>query len=214
MSMRLRIASGFGVALVVMASAGPLSAQFQVTPYFAGYYPVGNLGTAGQIEAVQDQGMGGGLSLGYMFSDRLGVQLAGTFLVSDAFVRACNFDPTNFPNLCLTSENLNGWIMLGDLVLKFRPANSNFFLLLGPGMVYRGGDAWTGYSGSEKMSFGGVIGLGVIARVAPKFALEIQAEAHGYSFDPDGSDSSGGTSFSAKFRPDLVLKVGIPFPSR
>jgi hypothetical protein len=83
-------------------------------------------------------------------------------------------------------------------------------VLLGPGLVYRGGDAWTGYTSSEKMSFGGVLGLGVIARVAPKFALEIQAEAHGYAFDADGS----GTSFTNKFRPDILLKVGIPFPSR
>jgi hypothetical protein len=212
MSMRLRLSAGLGAVLLVIGvmSAAPLSAQVQVTPYFAGYYPVGNLGTSGQIEAVQSQGMGGGASFGFMFSDRLGVQLAGTFLASDAFVRACNFDPTNFPNLCLTSENLKGWIMMGDLVLKFRPRNSNFFVLLGPGLVYRGGDAWTGYTSSEKMSFGGVLGLGVIARVAPKFALEIQAEAHGYAFDADGS----GTSFTNKFRPDILLKVGIPFPSR
>jgi hypothetical protein len=206
------MAAGIGAALAVIGamSAGPVAAQVQVTPYFAGYYPVGNLGTSGQIEAVQNQGMGGGLSFGYMFSDRMGVQLAGTFLASDAFIRACNFDPTNFPGLCLTSENLKGWILMTDLVLKFRPRNSNFFLLLGPGIVYRGGDAWTGYSGSEKMSFGGVLGLGVIARVAPKFALEIQAEAHGYAFDPDASNPD----FDNKFRPDIVLKVGIPFPSR
>jgi hypothetical protein len=212
MSMRLRLSAGLGALLLVIGAMGaaPLSAQVQVTPFFAAYYPVGNLGTAGQIEAVQNNGMGGGASLGFMFSDRLGVQLAGTFVASDAFVRACNFDPTNFPGLCLTSENLKGWIMMGDLVLKFRPRNSNFFLLLGPGIVYRGGTAWDGYTTSEKMSFGGVVGLGVIARVAPKFALEIQVEAHGYSFDPDGSS----TDFSAKFRPDIVLKVGIPFPSR
>jgi hypothetical protein len=213
MRIRLRLSAGFAATVLLLgaATASPLSAQIQVAPFFAGYYPVGNLGTSGQIEAIQNQGLGGGLGLGYMFSDQMGVQLVGTYLFSDAFVRACNFDPTNFPGLCLTSENLKGWIMMGDVVLKFRPPRSNFFLLVGPSLVYRGGDAWQGYTSSEKTSFGGVVGLGVIARVAPKFALEIEADVHGYSFDPDGSTS---TVFGKKFRPDLVVKVGVPIPAR
>ena len=212
------ISAGVGATLLLLgvAAAAPVSAQVQVAPFFAGYYPVGNLGSTVigglPVEGVQNQGLGGGLSLGYMFSDQMGVQLAGTFLVSDAFIRTCGLgqlDPA-FAGTCLQTENLNGWIMMGDLVLKFRPPRSNFFLLVGPSLVYRGGDAWQGYTSSEKTSFGGVVGLGVIARVAPKFALEIQADIHGYAFDPDGSS----TDFGKKFRPDLVVKVGVPIPAR
>jgi hypothetical protein len=210
------MAVGCGAALVVIGAmgVGPLSAQVSFTPFFASYYPVGKLGettvSGVPIEAVQNQGLGFGANIGYMFSDVLGVELGGLYVFSGAYVRSCDASIAPF---CLTTtpDSLKGSIIFGQLALRFRPRNSNFFVLIGPAVVNRGGDAWSGYTGSEKMAFGGVLGLGVIARVAPKFALEIEVEAYGYSFDPDGSSS---TTLEAKFRPDVVLKVGVPIPSR
>jgi hypothetical protein len=115
---------------------------------------------------------------------------------------------------------LKGSVILGQLSLKFRPRGTNFFVVLGPALAYRSGKAWGtdwfALSGSEKMGFGGMVGLGVIARVAPKLAVDVRVEAYGYSFDVDGAEGipSLGTNFSSKFRPDVVLKVGIPFPAR
>jgi hypothetical protein len=207
------MAAGFGAAVLVIGtvSTAPLAAQVQITPYFTGYYPVGKLAEATlqgvPFEAIQNQGLGFGANLGFMFTDVLGVELGGAYVFSGAFIRSCDASIAPF---CLTTSpaQLKGSIMIGQLDLKFRPRGTNFFFVLGPGFALRAGDAWSHLASSDKFSFGGMVGLGVIARVAPRFALEIRAEAYGYSFNPDP------TSFSSKFRPDVLLKVGVPIPSR
>jgi hypothetical protein len=82
------------------------------------------------------------------------------------------------------------------------PRRSNLFLLFGPGIVRRGGDAWKGVKKKDITDFGGVVGLGVRANVTPRFRLNITAESYLYSFDGGGPDS--------KFQSDLLVSIGVP----
>jgi hypothetical protein len=84
----------------------------------------------------------------------------------------------------------------------FSPRRSNLFLLAGPAIIRRGGDAWDGASGSDVTDFGGVVGFGIRANVTPRFRLNFTAETYLYSFSGGLADSD--------FQADVLVGVGVP----
>ena len=96
----------------------------------------------------------------------------------------------------------NGSVIFGSLRAVYSPRRSNLFLLAGPAVVTRGGDAWDGVDKGDITDIGGVIGLGIRANVTPRFRLNITAESYLYSFNGGGPDS--------KFQSDILVSIGVP----
>ncbi len=183
--------------------------QAQFIPFVAAYYSARQLGDVANpslqgVQALQNNAIafGGGLSV--MFSDVAGVEASVAYALSDARIQACT------PADVCAYADLNGTLILGSVAAKLRPRRSNFFAALGLGVTTRGGDIWQDLQGSEKLSLGGMLGIGVLSQVAPKFGLDVRVEAYVYSFDPDGSF----TDFDSALATDFLIKIGIPIPSR
>lgn len=191
--------------------AAPAAAQVHFTPFAGAYYSASTLGSlqnpqlAG-AEFVQASGVLVGANLDLPVGSKFGIELAGSFALSDP-----RFQITTVQSgIEVTSfADLPGWIAHASLAARLDATQTgNFFLFAGPGMSYRGGDAWEGGESSDLIAFGGVAGLGVLARVAPGFTLDVRVEAFVHSFDPDGSS----TNFDSALNTDILVKLGLRLP--
>jgi hypothetical protein len=201
--MVLGVVAGFTLCFATHARA---QAQFQAIPFVAGYYNLAGLGSSSDpdFQAEQDNSVALGLTLSVMFSDIFGAELSGAWSPSNPRLQLC--DPGT--GVCAFAP-FNGSLILADLVAKYSPRRSNVFGIAGLGLVKRGGEAWEGTDGLT--SFAGILGIGVVAQVAPKFALDVRAESFFYTFDPDGSDTD---VFDSALAVDILVKIGVPIPTR
>jgi len=93
-------------------------------------------------------------------------------------------------------------MIFGSIRALFSPRRSNLYFLVGPAIVKRGGDAWSGIDSGDLTDFGGVAGLGINANVTPSFRLNLTAESYLYSADPGGTGS--------EFQADILVSIGVP----
>jgi hypothetical protein len=189
------------VALVPFA----LEAQqrTEITPFVASYYHLTHL-ASGTSTAGNDFNFDQKNAVA--FGGRITVPIGGRVAIQGEFTFATS-------GLAVTEKNgigpgldgglsQDGNIIFGSLRAVLSPRRSNLFLLAGPAIVKRGGDAWDGVKSSDITDFGGVVGFGFRANVTPRFRVNFTAESYLYSFDGGGSDS--------KFQSDLLVSLGIP----
>ncbi len=195
-------------ALALVAIAGvtvPAHAQYvaEFTPFFTSFYPLMDVGDFDPVKERQAAAPGAGARLTFWVSPTIGIEAAGAYVSSgtkltsdDASVNA--------------GVSLPGYIINGTGRVVFRPARTNLYLLVGGGMVMRGGDTWdpdvTGVDTQSLTNFGGVVGFGARANVTPKFALNVTVESLLYPCDPDGD----GGAYESKFQSDIYVSIGIP----
>lgn len=194
-------------ALVLGAAAlpGAVAAQqrIELTPFVASYYHLSHLGEgdAGPITGNHftiDQ------KNAFAFGGRITLPVGARFAVEGEF--AYSMSGVTIEEDDIGGNNINGGIsqdgsiMYGSLRGVISPKRSNLFLLAGPAIIARGGDAWDGVD--ETTDFGGVVGFGFRANVTPRFRVNFTAESYLYSFSTEGSDS--------KFQADLLVSLGIP----
>ena len=195
------------VALLGGLGATDAAAQgITITPYVGSFYAVASFvetedNSGNDLTVDQSNTAAFGVRLSVPIGSSLSVEGAVAYSKSDVILRiseACSgFD-------CSTS--FSGNVVMGSGRILIRPRRSNLHGILGVTYVSHGGDAWDDPSTEETSDIGGVIGFGLRASVTPKFVLSMTAEAHIYSFDPDGGDSL----FDSKTQEDLLFTVGIP----
>lgn len=204
-SVRQRVAAA---ALLVAATVpSVLSAQnrLEFTPFVASYYGATHLGE-GNSGLFQGNPFTVDQNNAFSFGGRITLPVTARVGIEGAFAYALS-------TLSVTEEDgvapgidggisQKGNIMFGSVRAVFSPRRSNLFLLAGPAVVTRGGDAWDGVDKSDITDFGGVIGLGIRANVTPRFRLNITAESYLYSFNGGGTES--------KFQSDILISIGVP----
>jgi Outer membrane protein beta-barrel domain len=172
----------------------------EFTPFFTSYYALGKLATTGTVSERQYAAPGGGARLTVWLSPSIGIEAAGAFVASGT--QFTSSDPNVNGGVSLT-----GTIITANGRLVFRPARTNLYLLVGGGMVKRGGDTWNFPEITKKTAIGGVVGFGARANVTPKFALNVTVESNIYKSDPDGST---GTAYDSKLQSDIYVSIGVP----
>lgn len=197
-----------GVAVTTLALMGTggvattAHAQYvaEFTPFFTSYYAVGKLAEASSVKERQYAAPGGGARLTYWITSSVGIEAAGAFVWSGT--QFTSSDPTQTGGV-----SLPGTILTANGRLVFRPARTNLYLLVGGGMVKKGGDTWDFDFITNKTSIGGVVGFGARANVTPQFALNVTVEGNFYKSDPDGST---GTAYDSKLQSDIYVSIGVP----
>lgn len=183
-------------------------ATVELTPMFASYYALtevhDDVTGDGSVKEKQTNSPSIGARLGVWLNSSLGLEAAGAWTPSGT--RFFTTESTGG----IGAISLSGTIVTASGRLLYRPARTNLFLIVGGGIVSRGGDTWdeqvTGLPLTELTDFAGVAGFGVRASVTPKFALMVSVESYLYSFDPDGS----GDIYPTKFQSDLYVSIGVP----
>jgi hypothetical protein len=192
------IACVVGAALPTSAAA-----QFEFTPFFASYYALTPINSdvdgTGSIKERQTPAPTVGGRFTFWLGSSFGIEAAGSFALSGT--RFVSDNATGGAGFSLA-----GTLITGSGRLLYRPARTNLHLLIGGGVVSRGGDTWDFVNITSKTDIGGVVGFGVKASVTPKFALNIGVESFLYSADPDGSGSAYDTAFQA----DIYVTIGVP----
>ncbi len=188
------------LALTAFVYPAVASAQGQIylTPYFSSYYATTSNGfEVSGLSEKQENGPGAGLALGFKLSQVLGLEAAYTYVSSGT-------------NISGASEAVNlgfaGNIMFANARATITAPRSNFYGLVGAGIVKHGGEAWSFDEFDKLTSFAGVVGLGIQADVSPKVRVDVKVEAQLYSFDPDGD----GDAYASKFMPDIMVTIGFP----
>lgn len=208
-----------GLALGIALVPGTVRAQgITLTPYIGSYYGLskffdsdidlavfGGSGTA-RFTMEQTNTVMFGARISVPVGATLSIEGAGGYLSSD--VRFTGEDAAA-QGLDL-STNLTGNMMTGSLRAAYRPRRSNLSLIGGVAVVHHGGDAWDFDTNSKLTNIGGVVGFGLRANVTPRFAMNINAEAYIYQFDPDESDDTANGFFKGTTQADLVVSVGVP----
>jgi hypothetical protein len=198
-----------GLGLTV-PSAAPAQAKFELTPFAGSFYPLmkmctdcNNDGSDVRGRLLNAAAVGGRLT--YWFTGSLGFEGAVGYTWSRVEI---SVDASGFA----TALSGKGTVLLASGRLLYRPSRTNLHFIIGGGMVKRGGDLWKSakdIAGTKLTSPAGILGLGVRASVTPKFALNVTAEGHFYSYDPrfgpTGDESNG-----SKLQTDLLLSIGVP----
>ncbi len=198
--------------------AAPAAAQVHFTPFAGAYYSASSLGdlqdpSLAGAEVIQTSGVVVGGMIDLPLSPSFGIEFGGSIGISDARFQITQ---TLSGTQVTAFIDQSGWIAHTSITGRINATQTgNFFLFAGPGLSLRGGDAWTednaisqGLGSSDRIAFGGVVGLGVLARVAPGFTLDVRVETFVYTFDPDGDDPEFDSSANA----DILVKVGLRLP--
>ncbi len=197
------------VGLVVMAPSA-LFAQLrtEITPFVASYYGMTHIAkgkglfNAG-VPFTVDQN--NAFAIGGRVTIPVGARLAleGEFAYAMSGVSAT--EDTLFGPGIDGGLSQSGSIIFGSVRAVFSPRRSNLFMLAGPAIIKRGGDAWKGVNSGDITDFGGVVGFGVRANVTPRFRLNLTAEAYLYSFDAFPNQGT-----DPEFQADVIVGLGIP----
>jgi hypothetical protein len=208
--MRSEWSARIALTALALTAAGGVTARAhaqyvaELTPFFTSYYPLSSIGEFGSILERQAAAPGGGARLTFWISPSVGIEAAGAYVASGTKLTSSDATVT-------AGVSLPGSIIAATGRLVFRPARTNLYLLVGGGIVSRGGDTWdpdvTGLQTESLTNIGGVVGFGARANVTPKFALNVTVEGMLYSADPDGDD--GGT-YESKLQSDIYVSIGIP----
>ena len=192
-----------GVVALVPA-AGSAQQRTEITPFVASYYHLTHL-AEGDVGIISGNPYTLDQSNAFALGARISVPVGGRLSVEGEFSYALSgvrFNEENVANNVQGGLAQDGSIIHGSIRAVVSPRRSNLFLLAGPAIVRRGGDAWDGAKGSDITDFGGVVGFGFRANVTPRFRINFTLESYLYSFDGGGSNS--------KFQSDLLASMGVP----
>ncbi len=204
-SVRQRLALAVLAAGLAAPSVASAQLRTEITPFIASYYGLTHLasGSAGVIAGnpfTFDQ------KNAFAFGGRISVPIGARIAIEGEFAYATS-------GASVTEKDVfgpgldggisqDGHILFGSVRAVISPRRSNLYLIIGPGIVKRGGAAWKGIKSSDITDFGGVAGFGIRANVTPRFRINFTAETYIYSFDGGGNNS--------KTQADLLVGVGVP----
>jgi hypothetical protein len=208
---RIRRALVIGGGLLGMTllfpRAGQAQGKLELTPFFASYYALttmsndaNNDGSNVRIQQLSAPTYGGRIS--YWVSRTIGIEAAAGYTTSGlrAFTKDTSSGGLSFA--------VAGNVLLASARVLYRPARTNLHLIIGGGIVHRGGQFWKDSHtnlNTKVSSPALILGAGVRASVTPKFALNVSLEGNVYSFDPDGTDP-----LKSKVQADVLLAIGVP----
>ena len=207
-SVRMRLALAAVAACLALPSVARAQLRTEITPFVASYYGLTHIATGTGLFNVgvpftidQQNAAAFGLRITIPVGARLALE--GEFSYATSGVSAT--EDTLFGPGLDGGLSQNGNIIFGSVRAVFTPRRSNLFLLAGPAIVKRGGDAWEGIDSGDITDFGGVVGFGVRANVTPKFRINFTAQAYLYSFD-----AFPGAGTDPEFQADFLVGLGIP----
>jgi hypothetical protein len=181
-----------------------LAQGVEFTPFFASYYaltPVNDdVDGSGTISERQTPAPAVGARLTIWAGGSLGFEAAGSFAMSGTRFVSETRGATG------ASFSLPGTLITASGRVLYRPARTNLHLLVGGGMITRGGDTWDFANITSKTTFGGVVGFGARAAVTPSFALNVSVESFLYSLNPDGAAAA----YDPAFQADIYVAIGVP----
>lgn len=202
--------AGIGLSGAGLFTPSPARAQakIELTPFFASYYALTTMsndvnGDGSNLKIQQTSAPAFGGRLSYWVSRTAGIEFAGAYTKSGlrAFVNDTSTTGGSFA--------ITGNVVTASGRFLYRPARTNLHLIVGGGIVRRGGTFWKDAHttlGTKVTTPAVVLGAGVRASVTPKFALNFSLEANLYSFDPDGSAPEN----KAKLQSDVLVSIGVP----
>jgi opacity protein-like surface antigen len=210
------------VALGMPASAAA-QAKFELVPYFGSFYALTNfldedvaLVGGGTVHVVQKHSSAPSIGgkLRYWLSPMWGLEGAVNY--------AWTGIQTSFPDepSAVGQGKLDGTMLTATGRIVYRPRRSNVYLLAGGGYMKVSGDAWNDDVNDDGIkdfdvttsNFTGVVGVGVRAQVAPKFAIDVGVESNLYSVDRI-DPAAGNTSpdiYDKEFLANIIVTVGVP----
>lgn len=196
------------IALSLLAAAPTAlqaQARFEFTPFLASYYGLTPLSEqeggpiAGNDFSIEQNNA-------FAFGGRVSIPLSPRFAVEGEFTYTRSglsvIEEDAFGDGLDGGISQDGNTIFSSIRAVISPPRSNLFLLAGPALIKRGGDAWEGVDSEDLTDFGGVVGFGIRANVTPRFRLNLTAESYLYSFQAGDSDT--------KFQADVLVSVGIP----
>jgi hypothetical protein len=191
--------------LVLAPVAVQAQARLEITPFVASYYGLSHL-------SEQENGpiIGNDFTVdqnnAFAFGGRLSIPVGPRFAIEGEFTFTQSglsiLEKDAFGDGLDGGISQNGNIIFGSIRAVISPARSNLYLLAGPAIIKRGGDAWEGVDSGDLTDFGGVVGFGIRANVTPRFRLNLTAESYLHSFQAGEGE--------AKFQADVLVSVGIP----
>ena len=190
-------------AVALVPGAVTAQQRTEITPFVASYYHLTHLGE-GDAGLITGNPFTIDQKNAFAFGGRITVPIGARVSVEGEF--AYSMSGVTIEEEDIGGNGINGGIsqdgsiIYGSLRAVINPRRSNLFLLAGPAVIARGGDAWDGVDGTT--DFGGVVGFGFRANVTPRFRVNFTAESYLYSFSTEGSDS--------KFQSDILVSLGIP----
>lgn len=191
------------VALIPAAASAQQRTEF--TPFVASYYGLTHL--ASGTNPTTGNSFTFDQSNAFAFGGRITLPVGGRLSVEGEFTFATS--GVRFTEKDGIAPGLDGGaaqdgnIIYGSVRGVISPRRSNLYILAGPAIVKRGGDAWKGVKSSDITDFGGVVGFGFRANVTPRFRVNFTAESYLYSFGGSGGSDS-------KFQSDLLVSLGVP----
>lgn len=187
-------------ALILAASlVGSAQAQrISLAPDVGVYIPTTELIAAASGEQFkQEIGMSFGGRFGLWFSNRVGVQLTGTYVPSDLRYSFTGGE---------TTEGANLWFGSGRVSVAVIPVTSPVYVVLSGGVsvVGRSGTAYEGVE--DRSDVGGVAGATVGINLGP-VSLFVNADDNVYK-----ASFSGTTAVESKTQHDVNLSFGFGVP--
>lgn len=207
-------------AVLAVPPAVAAQTRFEITPFLASYYTLGNLteqrsvplgnlpGTPpGDIVQDQENAPAFGVRLSYPLSGLLRVE--GELAYAPSYARLSQIPRVEpYPTL---GTRAKASVFMASARAVFRPRRSNFFGTAGLGIVGRSGEFWDDQDADPPTRLAGVLGVGVRAAVSPKLTLVFSAETYLYSFSVESLNLRESDS---RFQSDVLFSVGVPIGTR
>lgn len=194
-----RSAPWVGALLLAASVAGSAHAQrISLAPDIGVYIPTSELVAAASGDTFkQEIGLSLGGRVGLWFSNRLGVQVTGTYVPSDLRYSFTGGE---------TTEDANLWFGSGRVSVAVIPVTSPVYMVLSGGVsvVGRSGTAYDGVE--DKSDVGGVAGATLGLNLGP-ISLFVNADDNVYK-----ASFSGGTAVESKTQHDVTLSFGLGVP--
>lgn len=194
-----RSAPWVGALFLAVSVAGSAHAQrISLAPDIGVYIPTSELVAAASGDTFkQEIGLSLGGRVGLWFSNRLGVQVTGTYVPSDLRYSFTGGE---------TTEDANLWFGSGRVSVAVIPVTSPVYMVLSGGVsvVGRSGTAYDGVE--DKSDVGGVAGATLGVNLGP-ISLFVNADDNVYK-----ASFSGGTAVESKTQHDVTLSFGLGVP--
>jgi len=198
------VARALCVGILLAVGAQPLLAQrISLSPNIGVYIPTTELVKAASGEEFkQEMSITVGGRMGIYFTERLGLELTGTYAPSDLKVTQSGFGDQQ--------EDANVFTGSGRLSYQLMSSSSpiNFIVNGGVGVVNRSGSFYEGMQ--DKTDIGGTLGAGVRFQIGSLLRLQINAED--YVYKPKGDIPGFSPGDETKTQNDVHLSVGIGIP--
>jgi hypothetical protein len=196
------------VLLALLAAASPVAAQtVELTPRIGAYVPLVNLlestdpgsGLVREDKAATKFDIGG--RLGVWFGSSFGIEGVVDYSKSGVEVFINDIPEANF----------SSHIFAASIRPMFRLGSPNAALIFsaGGGLVDRGGDYVTGFSGRTDVA--GAAGVGLLVKISRHVAARIDVDGYTYTAQY-GNPTAGNTSALRQY--DLFITFGLSGPFR